>query len=144
MIHFNLFRKGFCGVPQGALGVLHGNTLIGLSGSETDSLCIICHLLVVGQQPLHVRHLILSWLQGFFFSDLAWNDKKTLFYFSKIMYPIDETWNIIRLIYGIFIGFWVLWRDSREVRCVVHTPMIESSIPCLREAVCVKISSYLP
>ena len=36
-----------------------------------------------------------------------------------------------------------LWRDSREVRCVVHTPMIESSIPCLREAVCVRMSSYL-
>ena len=36
-----------------------------------------------------------------------------------------------------------IWRDSREVRCVVHTPMIESSIPCLREAFCVRMSSYL-
>ena len=35
------------------------------------------------------------------------------------------------------------WRDSRAVRCVVDTPIIESSIPCLREAVYVRMSSYL-
>ena len=35
------------------------------------------------------------------------------------------------------------WRDNREVRYVVHTAMIERSIPCLREAVCVRMSSYL-
>ena len=33
--------------------------------------------------------------------------------------------------------------QSREVKCVIHTPMIESSIPCLREAVCVRMGSYL-
>ena len=32
-------------------------------------------------------------------------------------------------------------RDSREVRCVFHTRMVESSIPWLREAVCVRMSS---
>ena len=31
---------------------------------------------------------------------------------------------------------------SREVRCVIHTPINESSIPFLREAVCVRMSSY--
>ena len=38
-----------------------------------------------------------------------------------------------------------MWRDSREVRCVVHTPMIESSIPMLpfREAVSVRMVPYL-
>ena len=34
------------------------------------------------------------------------------------------------------------WSDSREVRCVIHTTMIESSITCLREAVCVRMNSY--
>ena len=34
-------------------------------------------------------------------------------------------------------------RDSREVRCVIHTQMIESSISCHRGAVCVSINSYL-
>ena len=41
------------------------------------------------------------------------------------------------------ILLFAIWRDSREVKCVVHTPMIESSIPCLRKAVCVRMSSYL-
>ena len=36
-----------------------------------------------------------------------------------------------------------MWRDGREVMSVIDTPMIVSSISCLREVVCVRMSSYL-
>ena len=50
-----------------------------------------------------------------------------------------------QLLAKVCLGFCTafFWRDSREVRCVVNAPMIESSIPCLREAACVRMSSYI-
>ena len=35
------------------------------------------------------------------------------------------------------------WRDSREVRCVHHTTMIDSAVPWLRDAVPVRINAHL-